>query len=187
MLFEVSLDYDKSDAIALIRAVKARRFGKVYRMVCRLIRILFGIWFFRAGLTGLTAPLNGLVLDGIAAYCTILIPALFLLVLGVYLLFRGVFNRTPLSEWQARKSFHLHRKDEVFRFAETHYELCLGNSFHSIDYSNIEAIVEDKKHYFLFINKNSAHVLNKEKFVVGSADDFGAFISGKTGVTIKTV
>ena len=100
---------------------------------------------------------------------------------------RGVFNRTPLSEWQARKSFHLHRKDEVFRFAETHYELFLGNSFHSIDYSNIEAIVEDKKHNFLFINKNSAHVLNKEKFVVGSADYFRAFISGKTGVTIKTV
>ena len=187
MLFEVSLDYDKSDAIALVRAVKARRFGKAYRMVCRLIRILFGIWFFRAGLTGLTAPLNGLILDGIAAYCTILIPALLLFGLGVYLIFCGVFNRTPLSEWQARKSFHLHGKDDVFRFAETHYELSLGSSFHSIDYSNIAAIVEDKKHYFLFISKNSAHVLNKEKFITGSADAFGTFISGKTGVTIRAV
>ncbi len=187
MLFEVRIKYDRSDAIAFVRGVRASRFGRIYRAVSRTLRVVLGLWFLRAGLTGLKALFGGLVLENAASCAAVVIPALVLLLLGIYLVFRGVFDRAPLTEWQVHRSFSRHGENDVYRFLEGHYEMALDHSFHSLDYSNIKAVLEDRDHYFLFLNKNTAHILNKSQFTTGRPNEFGAFISTKTGAVVKRV
>lgn len=187
MLFEVLMNYDKSDAIAFVRAVKAKRFGKCYQILCRVIRILFGVWFSWAGIRGFYALFDGLGFDDAASYGLFIIPGLILFVLGLYLLFRGITNRTPLTEWQVYKSFSKNHEDAVIHFMEEHYELSLDSSFHRIHYSNIQAIMEDKEHYYLFIDKNIAHILKKPDFIKGDPECFRTFISSKTNLTSKQI
>lgn len=180
MLFEVSMQYHWGDAIAFVRAVKANRFGKRYHMMCRVIRIFFGAWFFRAGATGFYALFDGLVLEDAASYVFFLGPSLLLFALGIYLAFCGIANRAPLTEWRVGKSFSKYREKDAFYFTEEYYELSLDSSFHRINYSNIQAVMEDQEHYYLFIDKNTAHILKKTQFTKGDPNCFGAFIASKT-------
>ncbi len=53
-----------------------------------------------------------------------------------------------------------------------------------ISYSAFVKMIENKDHYFLFVQKRAAYVLPKEDFVLGDAAQFASFMEEKTGLKV---
>lgn len=56
-----------------------------------------------------------------------------------------------------------------------------------LDYAAFVKLVEDRKYFFLFVQKHAAHILPKAGFTQGDPADFAAFIAEKTGIEVKRV
>lgn len=56
-----------------------------------------------------------------------------------------------------------------------------------LDYAAFVKLVEDRKYFFLFVQKHEAHILPKADFTQGDPVDFAAFIAEKTGIEVKRV
>lgn len=56
-----------------------------------------------------------------------------------------------------------------------------------LGYAAFTKLVEDRKRYFLFVQKHAAYILPKSDFTEGDPAEFGAFIAEKTGLKVKRV
>lgn len=56
-----------------------------------------------------------------------------------------------------------------------------------LGYAAFVRLMEDRKRYFLFVQKRAAHILPKMDFTQGNPADFAAFIAEKTGIKVKQV
>lgn len=54
-----------------------------------------------------------------------------------------------------------------------------------IGYAAFTRLVEDRKRYFLYVQKRAAFILPKSDFTKGDPAEFAAFIAEKTGLKIK--
>lgn len=56
-----------------------------------------------------------------------------------------------------------------------------------LNYAAFVKLMEDRKYFFLFVQKHAAHILPKADFMQGDPADFAAFIAEKTGIEVKRV
>lgn len=54
-----------------------------------------------------------------------------------------------------------------------------------IGYAAFTRLAEDRKRYFLFVQKHAAYILPKSDFTQGDSAEFAAFIAEKTGLKVK--
>lgn len=54
-----------------------------------------------------------------------------------------------------------------------------------IGYAAFTRLAEDRKRYFLFVQKHAAYILPKSDFTQGDPAEFAAFIAEKTGLKVK--
>lgn len=54
-----------------------------------------------------------------------------------------------------------------------------------IGYAAFTRLAEDRKRYFLFVQKHAAYILPKSDFTQGDPAEFAAFIAEKTGLKMK--
>lgn len=66
-------------------------------------------------------------------------------------------------------------------FYENHVGLD-GEGHMDLKYSEVQYLVEEKGYYFLFFSKDSACMIDGKTLKPDSAEDFKAFLSGKTGL-----
>lgn len=56
-----------------------------------------------------------------------------------------------------------------------------------LGYAAFVKLLEDRRYYFLFVQKRAAHILPKMDFTQGNPADFVVFIAEKTGIKVKQV
>lgn len=185
MGFTVSGSYGKRDLTALRRAVYVRNYTRRQRSVTRTARIAGGAVILAAAVIGfrMTFGESAAETTGLAALPTLLIG----LAMGSYFLVRGLTDRSFFSEWMTWRSYRGKISEMRYVFGEEGFdETVNGNELH-FAYDTIESVYEDGERFYLFVNRQSAHMLRKSDFTEGAPEAFRAFVVEKTGCTVQAV
>ena len=105
--------------------------------------------------------------------------SVFCLGVGVLLLVGSIGivcpTRSSREKW-ARENSKGH-----YRFSETGFASYVGDAAYACNYPAIEALLEDGGHFYLFMNRNTAHILLKSAFTRGDPESFRHFLEERTG------
>lgn len=76
-------------------------------------------------------------------------------------------------------------KEFSFKFFENHLEITEKLKSEKIKYYKFKHIFETENFFYIYIDKNHAFLLKKDKFVIGNASDFTFFIKKKCPFRFK--
>lgn len=186
MVFAIEEMIEKQDIAALARAIQLRghKAKKWVRITSKVLCFIMFLEFLIIGLLGLF----GLVYNILHKMPNPLYPEILAIILGFLLSFLLPFAWcTPLTTWIAWKNCKGKGMTLTYRFGEEDFSAHTSVSDERCDFVVIEEVVEDKLHYFLFINKSAAYLLRKDSFTEGDPEQFRGFIAEKIGKPIKQI
>ena len=71
-----------------------------------------------------------------------------------------------------------------YRFGDNAFDVSYPGESMSFAYGSVSRIVETEDYFFVYTDTRMAHILPKKHFAQGDANNFGAFISEKSGVAV---
>ena len=189
MEFLVSEIYEKTDLYAFTNAVKMRNKKPIHTFYRFVIAIMFLLTQFLI-IYSMTVFIRAIKYASALrkVYLIIMVViGLLLIAYSVYRLVVIITDRPFLSERRCWKNYSNKGQTITYRFGDDRFEEHMEQSDHSYEYSIVESVYEDKKRFYLFVNRQSAHIIRKEDFRHGAPDDFRAFIEEKTGLRVQTI
>ncbi len=191
MEFQIEEVYEKRDFTGLIRAVQYQK-NKVKRgrMLDKVLKAILGIWVVYAGLGGFVQLCMGyeeiVGNTGFAGAVSVVMPCVLLTACGAGLLISLVGKLTWRAEI-AWKQYQDKGRTLTYRLSDMDVSCQIPGSDLTFEYSLIQNVLEDQERFYLFMDKQSAHILKKTAFTKGTIDDFRIFISKKSGQSIEYI
>ena len=175
MEYRAEAVYKEEDIVGFMKAYtfkdeKLRGMAKISRLCSRAA----GVILLAAAAINTYAGIKGGV-SGIKD----LIPQGFMLLAGVLLLWLPVDDMAGKRTW---RTYEGQGASIGFEFFPDHYDEMRQGNERPRNYGDIKGIYEDDERFYLFISEQSADIIRKDSFTEGSADDFRAFITEKTGL-----
>ena len=116
---------------------------------------------------------------------TVVLPCLVLTVCGGYLLLS--LRRTPLGAGAAWRSYPEKGRLLTYRVTDDGITCQSAGSLLNFEYALVQCVLEDQERFYLFVDQRAAHMLRKDGFTQGTAEDFRAFIEKKTGKPVEYI
>ena len=148
-------------------------FARIMYVRARIIRIVFALlcWAIFA--------------NEVYCYYWDIYHTLFLVVSLLFTLYALFFPR--FMGWRAWRSRNQKVEGTTMAFCDDCVRISSNLDEGTMQYSAFLRLTENRKYFFLFIQKHSAYMLPKDQFTQGDPAEFGVFIAEKTGLEIKRV
>lgn len=183
--FRVEQTYERRDFAGLVTAVGYRQErNRRGRLLWKALKAVLGIWALFAGVRGLLMLwTDGEEIFGPGAgpaeMLTVVLPCLVITVCGACLLLS--LWRTPFGAGASWKNYPEKGERLTYCLTEGGVTCLSAGSRLEVDYSRIQCVLEDRERFYLFVDRQAAHMLRKDGFTRGTPEAFREFIARKTG------
>lgn len=194
MRFVIKQTYEKEDIKILTKAILSRKRPTLPTKASQKVTSFFAlVWAILLLIIGTVALLRLFITPGWAeeSYSRALWCSILALFLGIMLLLsqkgRQIVTFVTLNAmWYGIKKNKASMEME-YQFDEDCFtEYTTGNKY-CFEYADVQAIAEGQKHYLLFADAKTAHILRKDSFLEGDPVVFGSWLSAKLGKEIKEI
>lgn len=112
------------------------------------------------------------------SYGSILYGLLFVIIILFFIFYR-YFSQLFLIKKELNSGKISNESKNVFVFYERFFKVYHNKEITKMSYWKLHKIFETKTHFYLYVNKTYAFILNKEGFSLGTSDTFSDFIKRK--------
>ena len=181
----LELLHQPADFRGLLRAISWRQDHiRRLRPLRWALKLALGLWLIWAGGVALVSMFHGREAAH-SDWLTMFLPGVFLLAAGLFLLSGG--RAVRLRAWLSWRAYGEKGTACRYSFYDGQFEQRLSSGENRSAYAEIQAVLEDRERYYLFVGRNVAHILRKSDFIAGSEGAFRAFLTEKTGKSVQFI